>query len=96
MCDCASCKYTDSFSKKGFAAWPKGEPKGPAKARAEYTAHVAHSYSGGIRRTVINQDPIAFYGIPKGLTRAEVRKVLNRSFAANEEGPSESLAQATA
>jgi len=37
MCDCTGCKFTDSH--KSFAAWPKGEPKGAAKAKAEYAAH---------------------------------------------------------
>lgn len=41
MCNCVSCEYTDSFSQKCFAEWPKGEPKGPRKAKAEYAAHVA-------------------------------------------------------
>ena len=42
MCTCASCTYTDSFQSKGFGAWPKGQPKGPRKASAEYAAHVRH------------------------------------------------------
>ena len=42
MCRCASCRVTDSFSRKSFADWPKGEPKGAAKAKAEYSAHWSH------------------------------------------------------
>ena len=41
MCNCASCEYTDSFADKGFAEWPKGEPKGKRKSAAEYLSHVA-------------------------------------------------------
>lgn len=85
MCDCTSCKYTDSFAGKGFSAWPRGESKGPAKAKAEYSAHVAHSFFGAIKRREINTDPVSFYGTPKGLTRTEVGKVLSASFASNDE-----------
>ena len=48
MCTCASCKFTDSFRSKGFEAWPKGEPKGPARSKAEYAAHWQHC--GGSQR----------------------------------------------
>lgn len=85
MCTCASCTYTDSFAGKGFAEWPKGEAKGPAKSRSEYSAHVAHSFHGAIKRREINTDPVSFYGTPKGLTRAEVGRVLSASFAANDD-----------
>lgn len=43
MCDCASCTHTDTAQ-----AWPMGgEAKGPAKARAEYSAHVSHGRRWG-------------------------------------------------
>lgn len=42
MCDCASCTHTDNAT-----VWPSGEAKGPAKARAEYSAHVAHGKRWG-------------------------------------------------
>jgi len=40
MCLCASCKHTDSFSGKGFAEWPRGEPAGARSSAAAYAAHV--------------------------------------------------------
>ena len=42
MCTCASCKYTDSFADKGFAAWPRGEPAGAASSASAYRAHWSH------------------------------------------------------
>lgn len=42
MCSCTSCEYTDSFAKKGFDAWPRGEPAGSRRSAADYNAHVAH------------------------------------------------------
>lgn len=84
MCTCVSCSYTDSFHNKGFNAWPRGESKGPAKARAEYSAHVGHSFFGAIKRREINTDPASFYGAPKGLTKAEVKRVLSATYAAND------------
>lgn len=49
MCTCASCSYTDEFAGKGFAEWPKGEPKGPRVSAAEYSAHVSHGWHGVAR-----------------------------------------------
>lgn len=83
-CSCPSCIFTNRFMGKGFAEWPRGESKSPAKAKAEYSAHVAHSFFGAIKRTTINTDPASFYGTPKGLTRAEVVRVLNATYAAND------------
>lgn len=64
MCNCASCEYTDSFSGwifdaeqdkhvanpecKGFADWPRGEPKGSVTSAKEYRAHQSHCGSGGL------------------------------------------------
>lgn len=41
MCLCQSCKATDKYADKGFAAWPRGEPAGPRSSKALYAAHVA-------------------------------------------------------
>jgi len=41
MCTCASCKYTDGYAAKGFAAWPRGEPAG-RKSASDYAAHWRH------------------------------------------------------
>ena len=82
MCDCSSCKYTDGFREDGFAKWPRGNPAGK-KASSDYAAHVAYSKRGGIARAIpnINLDPIAFYGVPNGMTRSQVLDTLRRSFA---------------
>ena len=89
MCDCTTCKYTDAFGKLdgklGFADWPRGEITGPRKASAEYAAHVAHSWLGVGKRAEVNLDPVSTYGVPAGLTRAEVLAVLRRTFAHTEE-----------
>jgi hypothetical protein len=63
MCTCTSCKFTDSFSIKGFDAWPKGEPKGPAKARAEYAAHWRHC--GGSQKPHTLGSPFPCTGTPQ-------------------------------
>lgn len=49
MCTCASCEYTDGFSDKGFAAWPRGNPAGRRSSDASYAAHVRHSWSGSYK-----------------------------------------------
>lgn len=46
MCTCASCEYTDSFSKSGFDKWPRGEPAGAKSSAAAYTAHASHAWAG--------------------------------------------------
>jgi hypothetical protein len=47
MCDCTSCSFTDSFAKKTFADWPRGEPAGPRRSAADYAWHVRHSQVWG-------------------------------------------------
>jgi hypothetical protein len=47
MCTCASCSYTDKYSGKGFAEWPRGEPAGPRASAAAYAAHVRYSQQWG-------------------------------------------------
>ena len=83
MCQCSSCKYTDSFQHKGFAEWPRGKPAGRS-ANADYAAHVRFSMSGGIQRLIpesaFNVTGEKFYGTPAGMTARKVREVLNRSF----------------
>ena len=89
MCDCTTCKYTDAFGKLdgklGFADWPRGEITGPRKARAEYAAHVSRSHFDVLLSRPINLDPVSAYGVPAGLTRADVLAVLRRTFAQTEE-----------
>lgn len=51
MCNCASCKHTDSFHRAGFGAWPKGDPAGKRASERAYAAHVAHSWVG-VSKTV--------------------------------------------
>lgn len=82
MCNCVSCKYTDGFRDTGFAAWPRGNPKTPGKARAEYSAHVSYGLRGGVVRAIqpINPDPVSFYGVPAGSTRTAVTAVLRATF----------------
>ena len=94
MCTCTSCKYTDSFSGwlhgqmgvpdqyGGFANWPSGDPKGPRIAKAEYAAHVAHLWAGVSRRNNYNDLPqgAQWYGIPAGMTRAQVEATLRRNY----------------
>jgi hypothetical protein len=48
MCDCTSCSYTDGFAGKGFAEWPKGEPKGSVTSAKEYREHAIHCGSAGL------------------------------------------------
>jgi hypothetical protein len=52
MCTCANCKYTDGFSGKGFAEWPRGEPAGPRASAAAYAAHVSHLWKGVPRKAI--------------------------------------------
>src|SRR3990167_10895091 len=40
-CTCASCKETNGYAAKGFAAWPRGNPAG-RKSAAAYAGHVAY------------------------------------------------------
>lgn len=47
MCQCASCKATDRLQDDGFAAWPRGNPAGLRKSKAEYSAHVSFGESWG-------------------------------------------------
>ena len=61
MCNCTSCKYTDSFSAKGFAEWPTGAPKGARKAKAEYSAHVAFGARGTGSRIEFNPGAAPVY-----------------------------------
>ena len=75
MCTCTSCKYTDSF-KGGFASWPRGEPKGPAKSRAEYAAHVAHNWKDARKAASLGPVGAAFYGGGK-----HTAEVLAQAFA---------------
>lgn len=67
MCDCSSCSYTDDFANKGFAAWPRGEPKGFSASRAEYASHAKHCGSSGLPkpwRFVPHQPPkFSTYGL---------------------------------
>jgi hypothetical protein len=42
MCSCTSCEYTDGFSAKGFAEWPRGEPAGKRSSESAYAAHWRH------------------------------------------------------
>lgn len=39
MCDCSSCQFTDSFTNKGFAKWPKGEHLRRSGKDKVYAAH---------------------------------------------------------
>ena len=94
MCDCTSCKYTDSFAgflgnvsvqgcawpQRGFADWPRGWPAGKRASERAYTLHVAHSHFGALKRVGIGPTGAAFYGVPAGNTRAEVERVLRESF----------------
>jgi hypothetical protein len=48
MCTCASCEYTDGFTKSGFAEWPRGNPAG-RRSDADYAAHVRHARSGAYK-----------------------------------------------
>ena len=41
MCNCASCKLTDSYAEKGFDAWPKGEGIRRSGKDKVYAAHWA-------------------------------------------------------
>lgn len=56
MCTCASCEYTDGFADKSFADWPRGEPAGPRRSAADYSAHVAHLWEG-VRRHGVAFEP---------------------------------------
>ena len=85
MCSCASCKVTDSFHDKGFAAWPRGEPAGKRSSEAAYRAHVAHSFSGAKKREGVGPTGAGFYGTPAGMTKAHVEKALRDHFARAEE-----------
>jgi hypothetical protein len=64
MCDCTSCSYTDSFADKGFAEWPRGEPKGKARSDAEYRGHVAHSWAGVSKRVQFTLGQAPQFNIP--------------------------------
>jgi hypothetical protein len=78
MCTCSSCRHTDSFAGKGFADWPRGEPKGAAKSKAEYSAHWSHcgaefgrklaalSGSPFPCRGTVHGDPRIWYHFPGG------------------------------
>jgi hypothetical protein len=46
MCTCASCSYTDGYSGKGFAEWPRGKPAGRSSDR-DYAAHVRYAQQWG-------------------------------------------------
>lgn len=81
MCTCSSCRYTDSFSDKGFDAWPRGEPAGKRSSEAAYRAHVAHSYYGAKKREAVGPAGAGFYGTPAGMTKADVERVLRETFA---------------
>mgnify|MGYP001578005337 CR=1 FL=1 len=95
MCDCTSCKYTDSFAGwakvtkagrgivpkgNGFADWPRGWPAGKRASERAYTLHVAHSHFGALKRVGVGPIGAAFYGVPAGSTRAEVERVLREAF----------------
>ena len=80
MCDCTSCKVTDSYRNAGFKKWPRGEPAGPGASARAYKAHVAHSYFGAHKRVGMGPTGAGFYGTPAGLTRAEVEAVLREAF----------------
>jgi len=41
MCNCPSCKLTDSYENEGFAAWPKGEHIRRSGKDKVYAAHWA-------------------------------------------------------
>ena len=63
MCRCPSCRFTDSFTTKGVDAWPRGEPKGPAKSKAEYAAHWRHC--GGSQKPHTLGSPFPCTGTPQ-------------------------------
>jgi hypothetical protein len=95
MCTCASCSYTDKYAGKGFAEWRRGEPAGPRASAGAYAAHVRHSFMGvKMRAEVDRPNGAAWYGVPKGMTRAEVEAVLRKSFETVEEAPHPAEAEA--
>ena len=80
VCTCASCKITDSYTDKGFAAWPKGEMRPiPRKIKdPAYAAHWAHCGAEFYRKPAAvlgspfpctgtkHGDPRAWYHFPGG------------------------------
>ena len=65
MCQCTTCRFTDSH-KGGFPTWPKGEPKGAAKSKAEYSAHWAHCGAEfGRKPAALSGSPFPCRGTPR-------------------------------
>lgn len=79
-CTCPSCKVTNRYRLKGFAAWPKGAPAG-RKSAAAYASHVGLSKFGARVGMVVGPAGAGFYGTPAGSTKAEVDRVLREAFA---------------
>lgn len=63
MCQCTSCKYTDSFYARGFSEWPRGNPAGKRSA-TDYAAHVRYSklWGKGREPMPVNASPFPCNG----------------------------------
>lgn len=87
-CSCASCKETRRFADSGFAKWPRGNPAGIARSKADYAAHVAAGKSGGVDRAIpafkIQPEPyFSSWGLaaPMPAPSAVVRNWIASSYA---------------
>ena len=76
MCTCASCSYTDSFHRKGFDAWPRGEPAGKRSSESSYRAHVAYSRQWGRGYDGVMHEPREVAVTPYSGPRSEPARLL--------------------
>ncbi len=80
-CNCQQCLATSRYLTKGFAHWPKGESATPREARALYARHAAAAWFDARKSERIGATGAGFYGVPAGLTKAQVDATLRATFS---------------